>query len=242
LGSNTVGHRNVAIGDRASRVGTGHANTAVGYGALFDTTTGVANTALGYSAGAHNQTGSQNIFIRSVGNAANPAESNTIRIGEGYIHSQTFVAGIFGSPVSAATDTLVVIDSTGKLGTTLSSRRFKQDIQNLGPLADRLLDLRPVAFRYRAQAAGSDPPLQFGLIAEEVAEVFPELVIYDEAGAPMTVKYHLLSSLLLGELQEQHGVLEEQQRLGARLEHENAAIRARLAALESRDRRLERRP
>ena len=128
----------------------------------------------------------------------------------------------------------VMVDSAGKLGTMVSSRRFKQDIQDLGPLADRLLGLRPVAFRYRAEAADPETPIQFGLIAEEVAEVFPELVVYDEAGEPMGVKYRLLSSLLLGEVQEQHGLLEEQRRLAARLEHENAAIRARLAALESR--------
>ncbi|HUP23976.1 MAG TPA: tail fiber domain-containing protein [Thermoanaerobaculia bacterium] len=114
----------------------------------------------------------------------------------------------------------MLIDATGKLGTVLSTRRVKQDVEDLGPLVARLLELRPVAFRYREDAAAKpDGPRQFGLIAEEVAEVFPELVVYDRQGKPQTVKYHLLGSLLLGELQRQHELLEElHRRLGERPE------------------------
>jgi hypothetical protein len=102
--------------------------------------------------------------------------------------------------------------------------------------------LRPVAFRFRQHVA-SDPetPLEFGLIAEEVAEVFPELVVFDEEGKPQTVKYHLLSSLLLGELQRQHGLLLEQRRQVERQEAESARLRARLAAVEARVDRQSRR-
>jgi hypothetical protein len=111
------------------------------------------------------------------------------------------------------------------LGTVSSSRAVKQDIQDVGQLADRLLALRPVAFRYRQHAAADpDTPLEFGLIAEEVAEVFPELVVFDEEGKPFTVKYHLLSTMLLNELE----------RLRADHGRELAELRTRLGAVEER--------
>ena len=103
----------------------------------------------------------------------------------------------------------MVIDSAGQLGTVSSARRTKQDIQDLSPLEERLLVLHPVSFRYRQHVATDpDSPPQFGLIAEEVAEVFPELVVYDREGRPETVKYHLLSTLLLAEVQRLHARLE----------------------------------
>ena len=154
----------------------------------------------------------------------------TIRIGtqtsgDNTHHNRTFIAGISGITVSGAG---VLVSTSGQLGVNTSTREHKQDVQDLEPFAERLLALRPVAFRYKEHAT-IDPssPLEFGLIAEEVAEVLPELVLYGEDGRPLTVKYHLLSSLLLGELQDQHRVVEEQR---AELER----IRARVAALEMR--------
>ena len=98
----------------------------------------------------------------------------------------------------------VLVDSLGQLGTISSSRRFKEDIEDMGEATEKLLELRPVVFRYKQhkETYGDGVPLEYGLIAEEVDEVFPDLVIYDEEGRPETVKYHLLSSMLLNELQE----------------------------------------
>ena len=122
----------------------------------------------------------------------------------------TFIAGIYGTAVEGVE---VLVDGNGQLGIAPSSRSVKQDVDDLAPLADRLLELRPVSFRYRKHAAADpDGPLQFGLIAEEVAEVFPELVVYDDSGAPYTVRYHLLVPLLLAELQRQHAEIEELRR------------------------------
>jgi trimeric autotransporter adhesin len=230
LSENTTGFYSVAIGYRALTANTtGTANTAIGFEALRDNTTGSGNIAIGHIAGWYT-TGSNNIMIRNAGVAG---ESNVLRIGQssGTLNlelDKAFIHGIRGRTTGFADAEMVVIDSAGQLGTMSSSRALKQDVQDLGSLADRLLELRPVAFRFKQHVA-SDPAtaLQFGLIAEEVAEVFPELVVYDDAGKPRTVKYHLLSSLLLGELQKQHGELDE--------------LRSRLAALESRSGRAARR-
>ncbi len=91
----------------------------------------------------------------------------------------------------------VLIDSAGRLGTQSSSRRFKKGIRDMGDLTERLLELRPVVFRYKQEqeVESGEVPLEYGLIAEEVAEVFPDLVVYDEEGEPFTVKYYLLSSM-----------------------------------------------
>ena len=96
----------------------------------------------------------------------------------------------------------VLIDSAGQLGTINSSRRYKEDIDNMARASDNLLSLRPVIFRYKKAIEDGDIPIQYGLIAEEVAEVFPALVVYNEHGEPETVKYHLLATLLLNELQK----------------------------------------
>jgi hypothetical protein len=216
LGDNTTGNRSVAMGFRALRVSTtGLGNTSLGAYTLRNSQTGSRNTAIGYRSGISVTTGSDNILIHNNGVGT---ESNALRIGkdtgdDDLELAAAFIQGIDGVTTGVNDAVPVVVDSAGQLGTVSSSRRLKQDIEDVGPLADRLLELRPVAFRYRQHAATDpDTPLQFGLIAEEVAEVFPELVVYGDDGAPATVKYHLLSSLLLGELQRLHArlaVLEE---------------------------------
>ena len=247
LFSNTTGYRNTASGERALYANTtargntasgaealllnttGSNNTASGLAALRANTTGSSNTALGYSAGDLNTTGSNSIFINNNGA---PGDTATIKIGTQGTQLSTFIAGISGQP-PGPTPAAVLIGTNGQLGTTVSSRRFKQDIQGLEPaIAERLLELQPVAFRYRDHvAADPDTPREFGLIAEDVAEVFPELVVYDEEGKPETVKYHLLSSLLLGELQKQQGELDD---LRAKHQADLDRLTARLEALESR--------
>jgi hypothetical protein len=104
----------------------------------------------------------------------------------------------------------VVIDSNGQLGTISSSRRYKEDISDMGSASDRLLQLQPVTFRYKDAYTNGEQPLDYGLIAEEVAEVFPELVVFNKDDQPETVKYRLLSSLLLNELQKQNAELKHQ--------------------------------
>lgn len=120
----------------------------------------------------------------------------------------------------------VIINPGGRLGTTTSSARFKDHIE---PLADqhlRLGTLRPVQFTYKAEFGGTPDEIQYGLIAEEVAQTFPELVVRDEHGAPWAVRYQLLTPLLLAEVQRLEG-----QRRG--LDERLREFKARLEALEA---------
>lgn len=202
---------------------SGSDNTVVGFGALFLNETGSRNVAIGKSAG-RNATGDDNIYVSHLGEAS---ESGTIRLGTDGTHTATFVAGVFGQGVDAGTAAAVRVDSTGKVGTVPSSRRFKKNIEEMGEASRRLLALRPVAFDYVPELAG-DAPRQYGLIAEEVDEVYPSLVVYDGAGQPYSVRYEMLTSLLLNELQRQQRqieVLEADRR-------ELRELRARLESLE----------
>ena len=220
--------RNVAVGNFAlGSSTTGHYNTALGSGALSNVGSGSSNVAVGYAAGMDQLgTDSSNILINSRGNAG---DDHTLRIGQGTgVESQeltaAYIHGIFGRSLDDATDVPVLIDGDGKLGTMTSSRRYKEDIRDLGDRSDQLLALRPVSFRYRHANSSPGAP-RYGLIAEEVATVLPELVVLDAEGRPETVKYHLLSSLLLNEMQRQHRRLEAQDR-------QLRELRERLAALE----------
>ena len=276
LVSNTTGADNTAIGWKAGGTGalmTGSQNTATGSGALTTNTTGPRNTVTGYQtlsvnttggdntalgwSALHNSTGSNNIGVGSaagqnittgsnnihIGNVG-AVESNTIRIGTSGTQTATFIAGINGvtlSPAGAA----VFVNSNGQLGTVNSSRRFKTDIKPMDDASDVLLSLKPVAFHYKPEIDAKGIP-QFGLIAEEVAEVCPDLVIRDEKGEIQTVRYEQVNAMLLNEFLKQHRRIaemkkEEQSQLAA-LRSENAKLRAendanakRLVALETRD-------
>jgi hypothetical protein len=145
----------------------------------------------------------------------------------------------------------VYINSNGQLGTTTSSRRFKESIRDMGDSSSHLLELRPVTFLYKPQYDDGTHALQYGLIAEEVAKVYPEMVAYDKDGQPYTVKYQLLAPMLLNELQKQHTVVTAQQSelqtqlqqisaqrqeihgLKLQLQQRNAALQERLSKLES---------
>jgi Chaperone of endosialidase len=213
LSANTATSNNTAVGagslDSAS---SGSSNTAIGTQTLLNLTIGDGNIALGYQAGTNVTTGNRNIYIENSGVAA---EDDTTRIGVGQVAA--YISGIYGRTVNAATDQTVFIDSTGKLGTIVSSGRFKDDIQ---PIADELTPLqrlRAVSYRYKPEL-GRGSTRQYGLIAEEVAEVMPELAVVDDDGTVQSVRYHVLTPLLLAEVQ--------------RLERERAALAARLDALE----------
>ncbi len=123
------------------------------------------------------------------------------------------IKGISGVMTGINNAVPVLIDSAGQLGTINSSRRYKEDIDNMARASDNLLSLRPVIFRYKKAIEDGDIPIQYGLIAEEVAEVFPALVVYNEHGEPETVKYHLLATLLLNELQKQRSEIQTLQQV-----------------------------
>ncbi len=231
LSSNTIGDGNTASGWRALFSNTsGYNNTAIGFGALDRNTTGTYNIAIGFQAGS-STTGSRNIFIGSGGETG---DSHTLRIGIGTGLDRAFIDGIHGVTTGNSDAIPVLIDSNGQLGTTSSSRRFKEEIRDMGGSTDRLLELRPVVFRYKPEVQQGERPLEYGLIAEEVAEVFPDLVVYDEEGQPFTVKYHVLSSMLLNELQKLHQRLAAQRDEHASELEELRSDLTRLCGLEAR--------
>ena len=199
------------MGNAALFNNTGNRNTAAGSLALLTSTTGNDNIAIGLAAGNQVTTGSNNIHI---GNQGLPADTALIRIGTGgtpTTHTATFIAGISGVPVTGEP---VTVDVNGQLGgVAASSRRVKDDIRDMEGASEGLAKLRPVAFRYKAESATGPRSIEYGLIAEEVAEIYPELVVLDKDGQPSGVRYHVLPAMLLNELQRQHRVIEAQTRL-----------------------------
>jgi hypothetical protein len=193
--TNSTGYRNEADGAWALQSNTsGHDNTASGQGALLSNTTGSYNIGLGANAGSNVTTGSETIEI---GNAGNAADHNTIRIGTSGSHLTTFIAGIDNAKV---TGSAVYVTSTGQLGVLASSERYKTAIASMGASTEKLEKLRPVSFHLKSDPEGA---VQYGLIAEEVAQVYPELVIKDERGKIQGVRYEELASMLLNEVQKQ---------------------------------------
>jgi hypothetical protein len=210
LYANTNGGSNTASGNGALYANTtGMLNTASGAGALSSNTAGNNNIAIGYDAG-YNVTTSNNIHLGSQGFAA---DSGTIRIGcmstgdcayLGAPQTAAFIGGIWGATTQSSGAVQVLVDSNGNLGVASSSRRYKEDIQDMGDTSAGLLRLRPVTFRYKKPYADGSQPIQYGLIAEEVAEVYPDLVARSADGQIETVKYQVLDSMLLNELQKQN--------------------------------------
>jgi Chaperone of endosialidase len=207
LASNTMGERNTASGvDALFSNTTGVGNTANGFGALVSNSTGSGNIALGFSAGSNLTTGSNNINIGNIGVAG---ESNTIRFGQGGAHTKIYVAGIRGVTTGNADAINVVIDSNGQLGTMSSSWRFKKEIKPMDSVSEVIYGLKPVTFHYKSDNKGTS---QFGLIAEEVAEINPDLVVGDESGEIYTVRYDAVNAMLLNEFLKEHRKNEQQRR------------------------------
>lgn len=223
------GDNNTAVGYNAlAEIFSGYRNTAAGTDALASTTTGFRNVAVGNKAGLNVTTGSDNIILGAF-NAGQPAEIGTIRIGDKAYQKKAYIAGVSGVKTGLATAKTVFIDANGQLGTTKSSARFKEDIHSMGTASERLSSLRPVTFRYKEHEQDGSQPVQFGLIAEEVAEVFPELVVNDLEGQPETVRYDLLATLLVNEYQKQGKAAEELAARVAYLEGELARLTERVA-------------
>jgi hypothetical protein len=206
LGSKVAALNNVAIGVNALANGNFvERNVALGYASLANSV-GYGNIAVGSQAGVLNTTGSNNIYVGSVFGGG--TESNTMYLGAAGLQNRTFVTGIRGVTTGAADAVPVVIDSNGQLGTVSSSIRFKEDIRDMADMSRRLLQLRPVTFRYTQAYGDGSKPIQYGLVAEEVAETFPELAVRDANGNVETVHYETLNVLLLNELKKQHDRIE----------------------------------
>ena len=221
LFSNTTGSFNTATGGStlASNT-TGGSNTANGANALINNTTGNSNTANGLYSLQNNTTGSNNIALGSfagtnltigdnnidVGNAGVSAEANTIRIGTAGTQTNAYMSGIYQTTV--ARGLAVVIDSTGHLGTKGSSERFKDAIKPMDEASEAIHALKPVTFHYKKDLDPAGIP-QFGLVAEEVAKVNPDLVARDDQGKIYTVRYDAVNAMLLNEFLKEHRTVQK---------------------------------
>jgi len=213
------GSNNTSIsGFGLSSLNSGSSNTSLGLDALRSITTGIGNTGIGKFSNTNGPTtGSYNTFIITSQGLANTGsnssnvyisnggnnESNHLRIsasGSGNAQvSKAFIGGIYGVTTSSITIHAMLVSNGDQLGTTASSSRYKDDIQDMDDSSSRILDLRPVTFTYKAHA---DKATQYGLIAEEVYETFPELVCLDDEGKPFSVRYHDMCQILLNEIQK----------------------------------------
>jgi hypothetical protein len=192
--SNTFGTQNTAFGAGALRNTTfGSTNVAVGRGALSLNTSGSGNIALGFNAGLFVSTANNVISIGSVG---------------ADVSNSCFIGNIFGI-TTVNVGTPVLVDSAGQLGTISSSRRFKHEIKPMDEASAAILALKPVTFRYRSDRSGTP---QFGLIAEDVAEVNSDLVVRDENGEIYSVRYDQVNAMLLNEFLKAHRAIEEQRK------------------------------
>jgi hypothetical protein len=246
LNVNATGNNNTATGSSAMQYyDTGGNNTASGFAALGCSLgggiecSGSQNTADGAYALEYNQTGSNNIAIGyaaatevsgsnsnniHIGSEGASADSGTIRIGTVGTQTTFYAAGIYGVSSGNNDAIPVLVDSSGQLVTVSSSRRFKEDIQDMGDASSGLMRLHPVTFRYKKALADGSQPMQYGLIAEEVAEVYPDLVAHSADGKIETVKYQLLDPMLLNEVQRQQAEIRELQERLNKMEAALAAV------------------
>ena len=223
LAFNTTGYQNTATGFAALLNNTtGINNTADGVVALLNNTTGINNTANGHAALRSNTTGNNNIAVgyRSglnlttggnnidIGNAGVAGDNNKIRIGTTGTQTATFIAGISGVTVPAAVG--VIVGTDGKLGTVVSSERFKDKVQPMDKASEAILALKPVTFLYKKQLDPDGIP-QFGLVAEQVEKVNPDLVARDDHGKPYTVRYEAVNAMLLNEFLKARRKIEQQE-------------------------------
>ena len=234
LSDNTSGINNTANGINALFFNTtGGSNTAVGENALLNNRTGSNNIALGATAGSNLTNGSNNIDIGALGAAG---EANKIRIGRQGTQNGTFIAGIFGV---AVTGSQVVVASNGKLGVATSSARFKEAIKEMAKTSEPIFALKPVTFRYKKEIDPDATP-QFGLVAEEVEKVNPDLVIRDKDGKPYTVRYEAVNAMLLNEFLKEHRKNEQQRKdFEAAIARQQKQIEALTAGLQKVSAQLE---
>ena len=201
---------------------TGNNSTADGVNALHNNTTGNNNIALGINAGQNLSIGDNNIDIGNVGVGA---EANTIRIGTQGTQTTTYVAGISGSPV--ARGVAVVVDAAVHLGIKTSSARFKDEIKPMDKASEAILALKPVTFRYKKEIDPEATP-QFGLVAEDVEKVNPDLVVRNPNGKPYTVRYDAVNAMLLNEFLKEHRKVQDLEANAGRQQKQIDALTAGL--------------
>jgi len=198
---------------------------------------------IGAYGGENNMTGNNDIYVGNSGASTNN-ESNTMRLGLPYSsqsggcgslpppcgQTSTYIAGIYGVNVAGVP---VQINSNGQLGAQTSSLRFKEQVRDMGDSTAALMKLRPVTFLYKPEYANGQRALQYGLIAEEVAKVYPELVAYDNDGQPYSVRYQYLSTMLLNEVQKQYRRAAAQAKVITTQEQKINELEQRLSRLEA---------
>ena len=223
--SNTTGSENTANGAFALFSNTtGTANTSIGWQTLFSNTTASGNTAIGWRALANNSTGGTNTAIGFNAGSNVTTANDVICIGPVYganVSDSCYIANIWGATIDPGTALSVIVDTNGKLGTTLSSRHFKHDIKPMDQASEGVLALKPVTFEYKNDKKKT---LQFGLIAEEVAKVNPNLVVRDKTGELLTVRYDQVNAMLLNEFLKEHKAFVEQKQRVQELEATVASI------------------
>jgi hypothetical protein len=207
---NTFGFENTANGAAALLNNNGDFNTAIGAQALFSNTDGASNNAIGYNALSNNTTGSFNIAMGDSAGSNIATANNVICIGANVagddVSNRCYIGQIFG--VTSSGGTAVFINSSGQLGTITSSRRFKEEIKPMNEASEALLALKPVTFRYKKAIDPEGTP-QFGLVAEDVEKVNPDLVLPDKEGKPYTVRYEAVNAMLLNEFLKEHRKVEQ---------------------------------
>jgi hypothetical protein len=230
LATNVTGSFNNAFGSGALFNNTGNDNTAIGAGALQDNTTGGENTAIGVSALVNNTTGNNNIAIGYFAGTAQTAGNDNIYIGFNLggaagESNACYIKSIFGQTNNLGTT--VFIDANHKLGTMTSSKRFKEDIKPVGTASQALFALTPVTFHYKKEIDPAGTP-QFGLVAEEVEKVNPDLVVRDKEGKPYSVRYDQVNAMLLNEFLKEHRAFVEEQLKVASQQKEIDALKEEL--------------
>jgi uncharacterized coiled-coil protein SlyX len=232
LVNNTIGNHNTAVGDFALSSNIGGANTAIGSNALNNNITGSTNIAIGYLALGNNTAGNNNIALGAGAGSLVTDASNVFCIGASgaNVSDSCYIGNIYGT-FNTAQSAVVYIDPDGRLGTGPSARRFKKDIADMGAASEVLLSMRPVSFHFKTQdteKAGREIS-QFGLVAEEVAEVNPDLILRDKEGEIYSVRYDAVNAMLLNEFLKAHSKMEEQEATIAQLKSTDAKQEATIA-------------
>jgi hypothetical protein len=239
LRSNAIGTLNTGVGAGALLVNTANANTAIGAATLLVNTAGQQNTAIGTSALGSNTTGNSNVALGQLAGVNSTTGSNNVYIGTGMSgvageSNACYIASIFGQ--TSVNGIPVLINSDNKLGTTTSSRRFKDDIRPMNKASEAILALKPVTFHYKKEIDPSGIS-QFGLVAEDVEKVDPDLVVRDKEGKSYSVRYDQVNAMLLNEFLKEHSTVQELKKeiatLSATVKEQAAQIQKVSAQLEA---------
>jgi hypothetical protein len=233
------GNFNTAVGFKALYVSTASSNDAFGYEALWSNTNGFENTAVGKLALFHNTIGNDNVAVGNGAGMNQDSGSGNVYIGSGIggvagENNHTYIRNIASTNVSGGgTDTITIDLTTGLIGHLTSSRRYKEEIQPMNVASETLYRLKPVTFRYKKEIDRSQS-LDYGLVAEDVAEVDPNLAVRDKNGQIESVRYTAVNAMLLNEFLKEHRKVEELKSAMAQQQKTTEALMARLNEQEAR--------